>query len=186
MVAMGGSDARLRRTAPGQAAAWPFPSKRSRPTVGGGCCTRARPPTRLRSGFRWGDKGRNNSSPATTCSRRAAAGLHLSPALPSLRYNQLPEGDDRAAVCCVAARSTTKRRTSARPNVTGTCRRTTSTMWAFIRRVPGLAGIRGTFPVERARVQNSGRRPVFRQRLRTRRDSHDLYKGLIEGTDYST
>src|ERR1700674_3613251 len=40
----------------------------------------------------------------------------------------------RLAVCCVAARSTNLRRTSALPLVTGSRRRTASTMWVSVRR----------------------------------------------------
>jgi hypothetical protein len=99
-------------------------------------------------------------SAADELERPRPAGKRLSTAIPSVRYHQLSEGGDRVAVCCVAARSTTKRRTSALPTVTGTCRRPVTTLSASVRRVPCLARIRKLPLAERARVQSPGRRPV--------------------------
>ena len=54
-------------------------------------------------------------------------------------------GDDRVAVCCVAARSTIKRRTCVLPTVTTMCRRTGTTTTVFVWRVPCPARIRRRF-----------------------------------------
>ena len=85
---------------------------------------------------------RGNLPAAHELDRPRPASEHLPAALPSFRYNPLPEGDGRVAVCCVAARSTIKRRTSALPTATTTCRRTVTTISVSVRRVPCLARIR--------------------------------------------
>jgi len=68
--------------------------------------------------------------------RPCPSSRHLSTAERIVSYNCLPEGDDRLAVCCVAARSTIKRRTCVLPTVTGTNPRTVTTITVSARRVP--------------------------------------------------